>query len=97
MLMDIVVTGFFTVATFETRRASCVRPKLPTFAVPRSQCVPGNSVAPAPTAVSNSGDIEELLTCAVCMEIMYNPVSLITAHTSTNAGCCKSTSPQNDP
>src|SRR5947207_12641058 len=88
-IMDILVAGFFTAMTFETRRAEYIRskPKLPPVLLP--SWVPTGAAA-ATTSSTNTSDFEELLTCGICFRIMHHPVALITARTNLHGGCCKS-------
>lgn len=53
--------------------------------------------APASQPTENAGtfravpdELDDLLTCPICILIFHNPVSVISARTNENGGCCKS-------
>lgn len=94
--MDVLVAAFMTVMTYETRRANHVTSTKPKEAVQ----LPGRFVqaaaihtaavqaaAAAPLAPAKGPDIEDEITCQICLEIVHNPVSLMTPKSHMNAGC----------
>jgi hypothetical protein len=80
-MMDVLVAGFFTIMIYETRRANHRVTAIPApVQTIESQYVPGAT----PDGAGNAAWIKDDISCAICREIMHNPVSVL-----TNEGCCK--------